>query len=162
GQNLLASSPSFESRPVEERWAMLTSSTAPPLPEDWCLRGMEWVGRKVYERGFWKSAAAEDEKFSRIEVEYLCESERGKGDDGTDGKIEDDDDDGHGARASPSVGLSRAGGVPMILTSNGSKGGTSVDVSLMPPARRTLSTADINVKRFIRILRSGVIVSSLV
>ena len=26
-----------------------------PLPEDWCLRGMEWVGRRVYERGFWKS-----------------------------------------------------------------------------------------------------------
>ncbi|TIB71831.1 hypothetical protein E3Q23_03635 [Wallemia mellicola] len=26
-----------------------------PLPEDWCLRGMEWVGRRVYERGFWKA-----------------------------------------------------------------------------------------------------------
>jgi protein SMG6 len=26
-----------------------------PLPEDWCIRGMEWVGRRVYERGFWKS-----------------------------------------------------------------------------------------------------------
>lgn len=25
-----------------------------PLPEDWCMRGMEWVGRRVYERGFWK------------------------------------------------------------------------------------------------------------
>ena len=25
-----------------------------PLPEDWTLRGMEWVGRRVYERGFWK------------------------------------------------------------------------------------------------------------
>ncbi|KAK4685352.1 hypothetical protein P7C73_g4803, partial [Tremellales sp. Uapishka_1] len=25
-----------------------------PLPEDWSLRGMEWVGRRVYERGFWK------------------------------------------------------------------------------------------------------------
>lgn len=25
-----------------------------PLPEDWCIRGMEWVGRRVYERGFWK------------------------------------------------------------------------------------------------------------
>lgn len=31
----------------------LTGGT--PLPEDWCLRGMEWVGRRVYERGFWKS-----------------------------------------------------------------------------------------------------------
>jgi hypothetical protein len=26
-----------------------------PLPEDWCIRGMEWVGRRVYERGFWKT-----------------------------------------------------------------------------------------------------------
>nr|XP_019046379.1 hypothetical protein I302_05123 [Kwoniella bestiolae CBS 10118]OCF25309.1 hypothetical protein I302_05123 [Kwoniella bestiolae CBS 10118] len=26
-----------------------------PLPEDWLLRGNEWVGRRVYERGFWKS-----------------------------------------------------------------------------------------------------------
>jgi hypothetical protein len=25
-----------------------------PLPEDWCVRGMAWVGRRVYERGFWK------------------------------------------------------------------------------------------------------------
>lgn len=25
-----------------------------PLAEDWCLRGMAWVGRRVYERGFWK------------------------------------------------------------------------------------------------------------
>ena len=29
--------------------------TGPPLPEDWALRGMEWVGRRVYERGFWKA-----------------------------------------------------------------------------------------------------------
>jgi len=27
----------------------------PPLPEDWAVRGMEWVGRRVYERGFWKA-----------------------------------------------------------------------------------------------------------
>ncbi len=27
----------------------------PPLPEDWCLRGLEWHSRKLYERGFWKS-----------------------------------------------------------------------------------------------------------
>ena len=29
----------------------------PPLPEDWAGRGMEWVGRRVYERGFWKAKA---------------------------------------------------------------------------------------------------------
>jgi protein SMG6 len=28
-----------------------------PLPEDWCMRGMEWVGRRVFERGFWKARA---------------------------------------------------------------------------------------------------------
>ncbi|EIW70341.1 hypothetical protein TREMEDRAFT_29293 [Tremella mesenterica DSM 1558] len=27
----------------------------PPLPEDWLIRGSEWVGRRVFERGFWKS-----------------------------------------------------------------------------------------------------------
>ncbi|WWD17242.1 hypothetical protein CI109_101680 [Kwoniella shandongensis] len=29
--------------------------TGAPLPEDWLVRGMEWVGRRVYERGFWKT-----------------------------------------------------------------------------------------------------------
>jgi hypothetical protein len=29
-----------------------------PLPEDWMMRGMEWVTRRVYERGFWKPKAA--------------------------------------------------------------------------------------------------------
>jgi protein SMG6 len=28
-----------------------------PVPEDWAVRGMEWVGRRVYERGFWKGKA---------------------------------------------------------------------------------------------------------
>lgn len=30
----------------------------PPVPEDWCVRGMEWVGRRVYERGFWKTKSS--------------------------------------------------------------------------------------------------------
>ncbi|KAL1405375.1 hypothetical protein Q8F55_009006 [Vanrija albida] len=25
------------------------------LPGDWTMRGMEWIGRRVYERGFWKA-----------------------------------------------------------------------------------------------------------
>lgn len=29
--------------------------TPAPLPEDWMMRGMEWIGRRVYERGFWKT-----------------------------------------------------------------------------------------------------------
>lgn len=32
--------------------------TGIPLPEDWCIRGMEWVGRRVFERGFWKARSA--------------------------------------------------------------------------------------------------------
>ena len=32
-----------------ERWIMLTTGCVPPLPEDWCLRGMEWVRRRVFE-----------------------------------------------------------------------------------------------------------------
>ncbi|KAJ7593567.1 hypothetical protein C8J56DRAFT_723589, partial [Mycena floridula] len=92
-QNLIpTSSTPFKSRPVEDRRPMLTTGTAPPLPEDWCLRGTEWVSRKVYERGFWKGNGGDDEKFARLEIEYLSESEVGQGDHGTDGKIEDDDE----------------------------------------------------------------------
>ncbi|KAG6840703.1 hypothetical protein C0991_004947 [Blastosporella zonata] len=68
-----------------QRWAMLTSGAAPPLPEDWCVRGMEWVGRSVFERGYWKAG---EER--RAEIEVLEEDgER----ETTDGHIEDDDDD---------------------------------------------------------------------
>ncbi|KAF5330656.1 hypothetical protein D9619_005946 [Psilocybe cf. subviscida] len=82
-------------QPGTERWLMLTSGCPPPLPEDWCLRGMEWVGRKVYERGFWKSG--EDRK---PELEVLEASESTEL---TDGTIEDDDGD-------DSRGSSEAGG----------------------------------------------------
>jgi hypothetical protein len=68
-----------------ERWIMLTTGCAPPLAEDWCLRGMEWVGRRVFERGYWKSG---EEKSKEVEV--LDASE---GEEVTDGIIEDEDDD---------------------------------------------------------------------
>ncbi|KAG6861720.1 hypothetical protein C0995_012724 [Termitomyces sp. Mi166 len=67
------------------KWTMLTSGMAPPLPEDWCIRGMEWVGRSVFERGYWKSG--EDR---RTEIEVLEEQEWAR--EMTDGHIEDDDD----------------------------------------------------------------------
>ncbi|OAX36867.1 hypothetical protein K503DRAFT_801694 [Rhizopogon vinicolor AM-OR11-026] len=67
---------------------MLTSGCAPPLPEDWCLRGMEWVGRKVFERGYWKSG---EER--RVEVDVLDMEEGGQL---TDGIIEDEDDEDEG------------------------------------------------------------------
>jgi protein SMG6 len=65
---------------------MLTSGCAPPLPEDWCMRGMEWVGRKVFERGYWKSG---EERKAEMEVLSPVD-ECGEG---TDGRIEDNDDD---------------------------------------------------------------------
>ncbi|KAG6869024.1 hypothetical protein C0993_005683 [Termitomyces sp. T159_Od127] len=66
------------------RWALLTSGMAPPLPEDWCIRGMEWVGRSVFERGYWKGG---EER--RAEIEVLEEQEWAR--EMTDGRIEDDD-----------------------------------------------------------------------
>ena len=72
-----------------DRWVMLTSGCAPPLPEDWCLRGMEWVGRKVFERGYWKSA---DDR--RVEIEVLDIEE---GNQLTDGIIQDEDADERGS-----------------------------------------------------------------
>ncbi|KAK0210568.1 hypothetical protein DFS33DRAFT_302757 [Desarmillaria ectypa] len=79
-----------------ERWTMVTNGCAPPLAEDWCLRGMEWVARKVYERGFWKSG--EDRK---AELEVLNEAEAQEM---TDGQIEDDDNDDSGERKSSDIG----------------------------------------------------------
>lgn len=29
----------------------------PALPEDWCMRGMEWTGRQLFGKGFWKPHA---------------------------------------------------------------------------------------------------------
>jgi protein SMG6 len=78
-------SPKHDSAQQVERWIMLTSGCAPPLPEDWCLRGMEWVGRKVFERGFWKSG---EDKKAELEVLEMTEGKAL-----TDGTIEDDDGD---------------------------------------------------------------------
>ncbi|KAF8964027.1 hypothetical protein BDZ97DRAFT_1904591 [Flammula alnicola] len=94
-QGLMSAPGKPDSHRNTERWIMLTSGCAPPLAEDWCLRGMEWVGRKVYERGFWKSG--EDRK---AELEVL---ETVEGGELTDGTIEDDDgDDGPNKSSSSS------------------------------------------------------------
>lgn len=82
-----------------ERWSMLTSGCAPPLPEDWCMRGMEWVGRKVFERGYWKSG--EDR---RAEMEVLDFEENVQL---TDGIIEDEDEDEDGRGEGQSVTAKR-------------------------------------------------------
>ena len=57
-----------------------------PLPEDACLRGMAWGGRKIYERGFWSRAV--DGRINEAAVLDVKE-----GEEVSDGVIEDDDDD---------------------------------------------------------------------
>jgi len=57
-----------------------------PLPEDACLRGMAWGGRKIYERGFWNRGT--DGRINEAAVLDVKE-----GEEVSDGIIEDDDDD---------------------------------------------------------------------
>ncbi|KAF7347164.1 PINc domain-containing protein [Mycena venus] len=53
-RHIMASQGLMEPRTSRKRWPSLTAGCV-PLPEDWCLRGMEWV-EKVYQQGFWKTA----------------------------------------------------------------------------------------------------------
>ncbi|KAF8430425.1 hypothetical protein L210DRAFT_3651846 [Boletus edulis BED1] len=64
---------------------MSTSVGAPPLSEDWCMRSMEWVGRKVFKRG------GED---CHVEIEVLDTEE---GNQLADGIIQDEDADKRGS-----------------------------------------------------------------
>ncbi|KAJ3559338.1 hypothetical protein NP233_g11289 [Leucocoprinus birnbaumii] len=60
---------------------LFTVLNVAPINDDWCMRGMEWVSRKVFERGYWKSGA------DRPEIKVLDSHEI---DQSTDGQIEDD------------------------------------------------------------------------
>lgn len=63
--------------PPNDTVAFRIRNESGPLPEDWCSRGTAWVGRQVYERGFWKQAHG-FEPSSRIQLEGTlspCESE---------------------------------------------------------------------------------------
>ena len=71
-------------RRTGEQWLMLTSGCALQMPEDWCMRGLEWVGRKVFEK-------SGEERKAEMEMEILSPVEE-CGEE-TDGRIEDDDDD---------------------------------------------------------------------
>ncbi|TFK72533.1 hypothetical protein BDN72DRAFT_894698 [Pluteus cervinus] len=93
-----------------ERWMMLTTGCAPPLPEDWCMRGMEWASRKVHERGFWKSGTDR-----RMELEVLDDFEVA---DQTDGRIEDDNSEPNATTPSRWVRIIRCG-VDLSKTVNG-------------------------------------------
>ena len=64
------------------KWMCATA----PLPEDWCLCGVEWVRKRVFERGFWKSGA--EKKAAELEVLEMIEGKALM-----DGTIEDDDGD---------------------------------------------------------------------
>jgi protein SMG6 len=74
----------------------LTTSCAPPLAEDRCLRGMEWVGRRVFERGYWKNGEE-----SSKEVKVL---DAGEGEEATNSIIEDEDDEDRSPAFSGSSG----------------------------------------------------------
>jgi protein SMG6 len=67
-----------------------------PLPEDACLRGMGWGGRKIYERGFWNRAGG-----GRITEAAVLDVKEGE--ETSDGIIEDDDDDDDGKGNSPHI-----------------------------------------------------------
>ena len=46
--------------PIEPDSRLIGGET---LPEDWTVRGMDWVGRRVYERGFWKAKSGQSQSF---------------------------------------------------------------------------------------------------
>lgn len=72
--------------------AVLLTSGCKPLPEDWCLRGLGWGGKRVYPMGFWgKEVNVEDRN---VEVEVLDKSEAG---DQMDGIIEDEREENEAA-----------------------------------------------------------------
>lgn len=86
----LRSAPRAELQSEVALHARLTSGCA-PLPEDWCLRGMQWLGRRVYEHGFWKPKPD-----LSGEMDVLLEDEAEEQE--TDGIIEDDEDEFDGGR----------------------------------------------------------------
>ena len=73
------------------------------IPEDWCLRGMEWAGRRVYERGFWKSKCPIPSVQGEMDVIRPGEalSEEPKTSEHQDGVVEDERDDEMEWEASP-------------------------------------------------------------
>jgi protein SMG6 len=80
---------------LQKEHVPLLSSGCYPLPEDWCLRGLGWTGKKVYERGFWDKATRGEERSLEAEVLDKTQSQSvGL----QDGIIEDDVEDDENAR----------------------------------------------------------------
>ena len=103
-----------EHHKVTAESGLLLTSGCKPLPEDWCVRGMGWGGKKVFERGFWNKDADAAGEERNIEVEVLDRVEIP--DQAMDGIIEDEgDDDREASKAEQSpekrrwIRLARAG-----------------------------------------------------
>ncbi|KAK4701626.1 hypothetical protein P7C70_g4605, partial [Phenoliferia sp. Uapishka_3] len=43
---------------IEVRLDVQSKLLGGPLPEDWCIRGMDWTGKHVFGRGYWKTKSA--------------------------------------------------------------------------------------------------------
>ncbi|KAH7100673.1 hypothetical protein BKA62DRAFT_830869 [Auriculariales sp. MPI-PUGE-AT-0066] len=82
-----------------EAGAKLTSG-CDPSQEDWCLRGMEWLGRRVYERGFWARTETGGE------MDFIQE-QKPSPHPTDEGIIEDDSDGANPAKASEKAGWTR-------------------------------------------------------
>lgn len=79
-----------------------------PLPEDWCLRGMSWVSRRVYERGFWKPRAGSGSKvLYESEVDVLTRKEDPVDTESAGENLSQTDEDEEGPSAQGSLADSR-------------------------------------------------------
>lgn len=115
--------------------AGLLSAATQPLPEDWCLRGLIWGGRKIYERGFWDRGTSGEEK--NMEAGVLDRVEASE--EGMDGIIEDEDEDetGKPAQAPARDGPPELMGRFVRIARAGLKIGKMVNgFSYVPPAAR--------------------------
>lgn len=81
---------------LQREHTLLLSSGCYPLSEDWCLRGLGWGGKKIYERGFWDKATRGDE--ISLEAEALDKTDTM---DLQEGFIEDDGEDDEQAKRRP-------------------------------------------------------------
>ncbi|KAI0362699.1 hypothetical protein OH77DRAFT_1529844 [Trametes cingulata] len=89
-------------RASAEGGALLLTSGCGPLPEDWCIRGMGWAGKKVFERGFWTKDADTAGEERNIELEVLDRVEGA--DQAMDGVVEDEADEREGSGSGSGAG----------------------------------------------------------
>ncbi|KAL4251674.1 hypothetical protein ABKN59_003762 [Abortiporus biennis] len=117
-----------------EGGGLLLTSGCTPLPEDWCLRGLGWGGKKVFERGFWgKDAASGEEKNVEVEVLDRCVGDEQM----MDGIIEDEDDEDGQAKQHSDPGRQEMHGRWIRVARAGLKLGKIVNgLVFVPPTTR--------------------------